>query len=339
MMSKDAKIFLIKGTILFAVVLIVQALLSNYFPEQIDFPSQIDSLDDGLNKNTDIFLFGDSVINWYDKKDTCKDSIASMISKKLDSYTLTAITHPSYHMDVYAAYAHYIATQSKRPKLVIISINMRSFSPSWDLNPGMQFESIVRMLTYGNIFLVRMVYRPLQVFKLNLFKQDNEITEHDFANTPVYNGPVKVGLVKDFIGARFAKYSEENMRKKIIFYYMNTITVRHRKFQSMLDIVNAFKLKDIPVLFYITPVDYQTGEKYFPGTFKKHVEKNARGITRAFISRNIPILDLSLALGTDHFTWDMYPNEHLNEKGRMFVADQLVNTIQATLEQKPGHPE
>ena len=42
---------------------------------------------------------------------------------------------------------------------------------------------------------------------------------------------------------------------------------------------------------------------------------------------NIKVIDLSTSLKSDFFAWEKYPNEHLNENGRKYVAKKIAEII------------
>ncbi|MFA5261688.1 MAG: hypothetical protein WC450_10710, partial [Candidatus Omnitrophota bacterium] len=90
----------------------------------------------------------------------------------------------------------------------------------------------------------------------------------------------------------------------------------------------------IEPVFYITPVDYQTGVRYVGPGFTDQVEKNVAFIQRALSAEGVQALDLSRSLGTKDFSWPddeppvIYPNEHLKLRGRIFIAENLYKFMQ-----------
>jgi hypothetical protein len=81
------------------------------------------------------------------------------------------------------------------------------------------------------------------------------------------------------------------------------------------------------VIFYLTPVDEQTGESLLPGEFRPLVKSNVRLLERELRTTGATVLDLSDGLPAESFSWDLYPNEHLRAAGRRYVAHQLEQAI------------
>ncbi|HSV43669.1 MAG TPA: hypothetical protein VLJ10_03855, partial [Candidatus Bathyarchaeia archaeon] len=150
-----------------------------------------------------------------------------------------------------------------------------------------------------------------------------------YEHTKVFNGNHYVGRVRDFDNASYAQIDEEKIKKKLIFRYMYLLTPQNRKVQSMLKLAQLLKENGIEAVFYITPVDFQTGLKYLGPDFFKRVSENTHLISSLLNEKSIQLLDLSFSLPSRHFTWhedsdQLYPNEHLQFLGRMFVVKSLL---------------
>ena len=242
-----------------------------------------------------------------------------MLQDIVTEYSLREIPHPAYNLDIFLEYCKYIVKHKNRPIGIIIPINMRSFSPEWDKRPEYQFVK-EKMILKGGIYL--------KIIKiLNCFNFDfNPKTQWLFENTPVYNGNKYIGKVKDFINLN---YLENKIKDKLIFDYMYPLKKEHRKIVSMKNIVKILNKNNIKPIFYITPIDYEIGEKYLPDQFVKRLSKNTKVIGSVLKKEKTDVLDLSLSLRSNYFNWkDMYfPNEHLKENGRMLVAIALSKYI------------
>ena len=93
----------------------------------------------------------------------------------------------------------------------------------------------------------------------------------------------------------------------------------------MLRLVQRLKGTGIEPIFYITPVDVQTGTHLLGDDFIKTLRNNAHVIDSLLTQRSINILDFSSSLPSTCFMWreEGYPNEHLNLLGRYFLATSL----------------
>ena len=320
------KIFIIKLSLFMLIVFAFQ--LPAYKTEGLQTPENILLLDKYIKKRIDIIYFGDSVVEGEKEH---KETIPKMLQGLLPHHSVGAICHGAYNADIYLHFFKYMTRKDYYPRAVIIPINMRSFSPQWDMNPYWQFEKEKIFLSGNNSFLLRVFCKPLSIFKM--FQR--RITRGDYENTPVFDGDNFAGRVKDYDNPSHEVYSGQNMKNKIKFYYMYSLSENHRKVESMAKIAEISKKYNIKVIFYITPLDYQTGVKHLGNRFYERVAENAGIIKSVLAKKGFEPLDLSFSLGTKSFNWkhDVYHNEHLAKKGKKFVSEQIFQKV------KQGLPE
>lgn len=321
------KRFALKTLVLLALVLLLQMAVVAVWPPRI--PEEVRTFDDALAKKTDVVFFGDSTVFWSTPGDATTESIATKLHNRLPGRSLHEVSHRAYHLGLYVDYCRRIAASRNRPRLVVVTINMRNFSPHWDMRPEWQFEDLRVNLAHLDNPLFRIFHTPLSIFKI--FKM--EIARDQYLNTPVYDGLRKIGTVKEFDRLGKAEYSDESMKKKLLFYYMGTITEHNRKVESMRQIVRILKSAGVPVLFYVTPIDYETGNRLLGERFRAQLEENVAYLNRVLREEGAASIDLSCALGTKEFDWPIskgYVDEHLREHGRQFVADRLYEAIEKT---------
>lgn len=281
----------------------------------------LELLEKFFKKPMDVLILGDST-NWFfadDDKD--KRSISGMLKEIIPQYSTRSIAHAAYHMDVYAAFCQYIAGQKRRqiriPEIIIIPINMRSFSPEWDMRPDYQFVKEKIILQGGPMLFF---YRPLRVLK---YKFDR-ISYQEYLDIPVYDNSQKIGTIMHIRGTK----------NQFILKYMYSLDDGHRKVKSMLRIVQLLAKNNIKVLFYLTPIDYQEGERCLPGRFKERMSHNIFFLKSLLSKENL--IDLSLDLTSDYFAWKNKGsvNEHMNQAGRRYVAKKLAEKIKMILTKK-----
>jgi hypothetical protein len=271
-----------------------------------------------LNKPIDILIFGDSS-NWYTaKKDTDKRSISRMLRDRLPGCTVRSITHAAYHPEVYAAFCEYIVRQKTLPRIVIIPINLRSFSPEWDKNPRYQFEK-QKIILEGGLHLA--FYHPLRVLKYKF----NAISRKEYFNTPVFNGNKEIGKIKHMHG----------IKNQFILKYMYPLTPGHRKIKALVKIANLLSRHNITAVFYFTPIDYRAGERHLPGQSTGRLKENITFIESLLkdTGHGCHLLNLSLDLKSRYFAWQEKGsiNEHLNQEGRQYAAEKLAETLRGLL--------
>lgn len=300
--------------VLFFQLLILSAKISSFEEMKI--------MDEAIKKKTDVVYFGDSSASNYGLDDTDKSPLPEMIKKRIGEKTLASIDNPAYAAEVFLAFTEYMVREHYFPEFVVIPVNIRSFSPSWDKNPGYQFEDQKAILESRARF---MFLKTIGTFSQN--RGLSEISQEEFQDAGVYNGRELVGRVKDFETHEYRHYSEENMKNSILYFYLFSLEETHEKISAFSEIAELLSENGIKPVFYITPVDYQTGEKYFPGIFRDRLKENTDLIKSVLGERGVKVLDLSFSLTSDYFAWERYPNEHLNEKGRGYVARKIAERI------------
>jgi hypothetical protein len=284
-------------------------------------------LEKSLKEKVEIVYFGDSVNADLAKTDTDKRILAQWLADQVPEHSLVSIDHAAYQAEIYLAFCRYIIKQKNHPKLVIIPINLRSFSASWDKNYGWQFEDEKAILNSKVSFAF---YKTIEVFNKN-DKRYNEISQEEFYNTEVFNGQILAGKVRDFEADSFRHYSEENMKKSVVYFYMYSLKKDQRFLNDLISAAKLLQENGFKTIFYITPVDYQTGEIYFPKEFSARIKENTDVIKAVFKENNVELFDFSFDLDKNHFAWEKYINEHLNQKGKAYLSKKLSQEVKEIL--------
>ena len=287
------------------------------------------ALEKCLAQDPDVLLFCDSTNAWIDAGDEDRRSIAALLDEKLPDAKVGVVERGAYHLQVYEAFVDLLIARGVKPRAVVIPINMRSFSPEWDQRPEYQFDQSQRDLRHADDAIHQAASPLLSVLQLGGVPP---VSQDQFKNAPVYHGRRIVGRVRDFDNPRYATPSPERTRNKFIYHYMYALDGNHRKLAALARIVEKSRAADLNVLFYFTPLDHQTGEQHLPGEFRAQVEENVAAVFDQIGNRPAPIVNMSLDLPADDFSYHLYPNEHLRDTGRKHVAANIA----AALEQNFG---
>ncbi|MBX3013894.1 MAG: hypothetical protein KF832_20395 [Caldilineaceae bacterium] len=320
--------FLVKLLVLSLLFLLGQVVVAYFYPSPV--PETVLHFQALLDDGVDILYFGDSTL-WHP---TGTQSTASMLQEQLPARKVSELSHAAYGMDVYLSYINYMLRQNQQPALVIIPINMRSFSPEWDRRPGYQFTYEKRVLGMG-IPLTRIWGRPLQLFG----GYEPSITQDEFLHSTVYTDSVPIGQVEDFEGSvgvapvaqeggeQFAYYQEvadnADYQRLMTYYYMEQLTPAHRKVTAMITLAQQLQAAGVGVLFYITPVNAEFGDVYLGEAFRQQFSANVAVIQNELAALELPLLDLSFDLAAYFFS----DTEHLRQSGKQYIAEQLARTI------------
>ena len=323
-------------------LILVHVLLSVAFP--VEMPPEVLRLDEYLGDEVDVLYFGDSTL-YYPVGEVTTGEI---LQEVLPDHTVAQIAHSAYGLDVYLQYLRYVVRSAHQPQKVIVPINLRSFSPEWDMRPAYQFAKEKQVLTFG-LDLSRLFLRPLGVFGL----LDSPISQEQFLNAVVWDGDVPIGTVRDFEGDSGAEAlqgdaegayrsveleDDAKAQETLLYHYMFGLKPDHRKLDAMVDIAELCDENDIDLVFYLTSVNYLLGERFLGGVFSERLAANAdvvKSRLEASHTANTILLDLSFGLKAYAFN-DM---EHLTENGKVYVAEQISGVIDPERGDTAGDPE
>lgn len=325
--------FFLKLIAFTALLFTLQAIASVIRPPKL--PQEILALDQHLQAGVDTVYLGDSILIYPPGEPT----IPEMLRGLLPDHTIGAVAHPAYQPDLYERYVNYLVKHKSQVKTVIIPINMRSFSPEWDLRPTYQFEREKTILTYGP-FLSTLFYQLFATF--GLF--DTSISETEFLEATVFNGDQPTGKVAEFeelIGDRDAQAKTnltefdyhaglpaedevEALKGTLVYYYMSNLDPPHRKLESLRVISRLLHANGINPIFYITPINYQLGDQYLGQTFRERLTENTAVVAQTLAGEGVEVLNLVFELEAYNFV----DTEHLTENGKTYVAEVLAATIE-----------
>jgi lysophospholipase L1-like esterase len=319
--------WLLRSMVFLTLILIIQLVIPRIIQRGV-FP-EYESLLRSLKQGADVVYLGDSTVKRYDTQDKDTRSIGTFLQERLPETSVTEVAHEAYQAKMYAGFAHTIARASPHPRAVIIPINLRTFSPLIDKNPETQFavdEAFLRLGVPGSF------YKPFKTFYQAPFHAS-------YANIPWTQEPIildeeYLGTVQDFLAFSSSTYSLEKERRRIALNYFLPISPTHDYLSSLDTISKTLLAKDITPLYYITPLDRERMQTFWPDTNARIAQQIDRVHTTINAEPEAHLLDLSTLLPSSGFIQELYTSEHLNERGRKAVADALAEAIRPLLQQK-----
>ena len=296
-----------------------------------DTPSPVRLCEEYLEEEKDMIYLGESTLYYTDPQDTDKAPINEMLQRLLPEYGVGCIAHDAYHLELYEAFCAYIAGKEKQPELVIVPINLGTVSAYWGMRPEYQFERI-KLFLRNDYLLFRLFYRPLAV--LRAFDL-NPISRREYEHAVVYDGEKPVGHITDFLGPEYEEVTPERRKEQLVLRYMEALDANHPKVKAVGNIARSASKSRYDVLFYLTPIDYETGNRYLGKRFESQIRENKSVFLDETREASLDVLDLSLDLPPDCFYWaSRYVNEHMNQRGRRYVARRLASAVRARLTRK-----
>jgi hypothetical protein len=281
-----------------------------------------------------ILMFGDSVVERVSKDDSDTRHLGQMVCDELNSWTpARCIAHSAYNPQVYYYLTSALRLMKRKPSLLILPVNMRCFSPQWDLNPGWQFEE------------------EIQVIKEYIANPNNKIKPVRWAGAKerisaesmqVFNATqisypcssfTEIGQFVHLIESKPETEEEQLFRKQqiFVFHYMHRLVKEQRKLSYLEKILDLLSEMDIFPFIYLTPINYIAGEKYVGSEFSQIVRANVRLLQDTLLSHQkedrIQFFDWSMAFSSEYFFYSDITTEHINQEGRLKLARMVASEI------------
>lgn len=332
--------FLLKFLVTLLVIYLGQLLISNVFPPKI--PQTAVYFNSAFHeKKPEIMYLVDSTDYVTDSEEKDHDAISLLMEKELKCATVGAIVQNGGNPDIFASFANYISRFQPLPDYLIIEINMRTFGAAWDKDPQFAFNE-------QKLFFDWFAETPLMPF-WSFFSNSGFINFEPTANSATSDQAPKIfltllrkaGIMRYPENPTNEPYPDNPLKNLVHANYMYNLTKDHRKVQSLIRIADMFASQKTKLIFYFTPIDYQPKQSFMGEGFVTQLKKNVNLVKSALQEKQVTVLDLSMSLPAETFTWraiiransnleNLYNNEHLMAQGRHFVAKALTDEIGKT---------
>jgi hypothetical protein len=295
-------------------------------------PPLVQEAEQALSQVPDVLYLGDSSATFTSDADTDKRTLEQMLAHQLPGYTLGSVSHAAYGADMFLALDRYNRALGHHPKLVIAPINMRAFSDSWTKRPGWSWWK-------EELYLARpgAGQRDLLGFLLSLHVlSPPSLNEEQFLSLPVFDGLTPAGKIRDYdLVEQQAGSDDDSLRKMLIYFYMYELDPASPQLADLSTMQREECAAGTPVLYYVTPIDYETGDRLLGSAFSNLLARNVR-VARDRLALGPNLIDLSTAAPTADFGYVAYANEHLNQSGRTTVANAVGARARQLLEAGSG---
>ncbi len=283
----------------------------------------------------EIAYLGDSTVLRIADEDRDRRSTAEMLATDLSGRArVLELSHGAYHMGIYYHMVSTFRVTRKRPRVVVIPVNMRSFSPQWYLRPSWEFQAEIGLLhRYCSGKGLRLRYRRTEA-------------SNGYEQTRVEYPMTSLQTIGEFEKLRLSKpdspaQQEERRRELFVYFFLHPISEGHPLLVKLTETVGLARALGLKIVFYMTPINTTAALKSVGREFEQHFSRNLQVVKDAltaekcFLTANgqsegndccdnpIVCMDLSQSLGSDCFFHDGSIDEHLNERGRRFVSKRI----------------
>jgi hypothetical protein len=286
---------------------------------------------------TDVLIMGDSVMDYVAAEDDDHERLNHKIRVSLRGCTAVNLARSAHHPEIYEPVVSFVtANPSTRPRLVIVPLNLRSFSNSWIKHPAYRFEELRRMLTWDSVAYT-LAHRPLNVFG---WYRGVEGSQDEYDRSPAYDGDRVIATLGEMNRRVDRDDGSPGSRAKqlhaaFVLRYAQRITPEDDRFEAVIRLARVLRERQVPVLFYLTPVDHETAIRYAGPPVGEHIAWNARVLTEALAREGVVARDWSRLLDASGFSWKLMPNEHLNQAGRQRLAALVAAAAREEIGRRP----
>jgi hypothetical protein len=321
---------LLKIPVFMLLLALGHGVVSMLFPPSL--PAEIVEFDRYLAEGVDVLYLGDSTL----MLPVGEVTTGEILQELLPDRRIGQIAHPAYGLDLFCDYVAYMDRRGTWPRTLVVPVNIRSFSPAWDMRPAYQFEKERKILALG-LPWARLLFRPLEIF--GYFRPS--ISEQAFLNAPVYDGDVLAGQVRDFepLAAGEVMEGDANAYREVTledldtaqavltYHYMFNLEPDHRKLDAMVMLAELAAERDVEVIFYVGPVNVEQGERFLGNAFSERFAGNVRVVQSRLDAASLDNVTL-LNLAFDLEAFGLVDMEHLIEPGKEYVAEQVALAVQ-----------
>jgi hypothetical protein len=277
-------------------------------------------------------LLGDSVaerVSWNDYDDR---TLSEMATRNLKGTTdVAVVSFGGFTLDVFYYLVLALEKMRHKPGLVVLPINMRNFSPQWDLEPTWQFqpelEHIKRFISNPSMSLPFGQVRR-EVISPEVFNAFDE-TPVEFNLSPFD----RIAQFRLLINATPSTEEQRNFRLRqiFIFHYTNKLVKGHRKLVALENTLKLLQGMEIPFFAYITPLNVDAGLRLVGAEFSSVLHENVRLVSNLvgeYLTDGRSVYkDWSTTMRSEHFFHADNATEHLNEAGRKVLAENIADEV------------
>jgi len=320
-----AKKFILKLTLLIALVTAIQHIYYHFIGQmwpKIQKTSRMDFLfEEDADKDYDLAFIASSINFTAAKTDTDKRDMAQMMDDNLKDCGVLDVSRGGNNLDLYDEITRRILKDHQQNPRFIYEISIRTFAPIFNEPHNTRSLKDDEMIFRDD--LLTAFYNALNVFRYKFGLQ----SEKDYNSMDVYKGTELIAPLDEFMKDNHPS-GLSIPQKKFLINYMGRINDDNPKLRALRKLIKLIKKKQLDACFLIPPENYRQGMRHFPNEFEQVFDENVAIVKAILDEEGIKYIDLSKALGAKRFTHTaVYPNGHLDQRGRQFVADKITAEI------------
>ncbi len=289
-------------------------------------------------KETDIFYFGESSNFNVRETDSIKNTISEITAFFYPTLTLTTINKPATHAGIYKEWVKQIDVSEKKPKAIIVTLNMRSFDAAWihsRLETQLQ-ESIVLAQPYPNI--INRFFLSLQAFDNKTEQQREAEMLKEWETKPlVFPFPFKYKTVREWDNGMaqgtYVKADGSWDHEKItlachyIKGYAFNIREDNPRIKDFDEIAHWCNKNKVNLYLNLMAENIEYADSLVGKELVFLMKQNRDYLIKRYTKNNCVVVDNLELVNGKEFTDQNWTTEHYGYKGRMIIAKNVAKAL------------
>jgi hypothetical protein len=323
-------------TIAFKSGLFALMLLSlNFLYGWLQFPAEVKEAFPDWDKiqqagEADILYLGESSNVTYGDLDFDKSSIHEFLQRHFPGLQTIGITQAAAHAGHYVKILQNIPC-GKSPKSVVVTLNLRSFSPQWVFaKQAPALDKKMVLLGQGPV-LWRKLMLTLRQYNRNSEADQLELTQNAWKTEPLPDwgaqSPRNVHQWDSILALKIKKETNPDRKRKLVLathylkaYAFQIDTLSHPRIADLDALVGLCNERGWNLTLNLLPENTQKAEELFRDTLANLMRSNADWLTRRYRHKGVDVVNLLDSLPNECFLDQDWTTEHYNEFGRRKVA-------------------
>lgn len=271
-----------------------------------------------IENTADVVLFGDSVLERVSRHDEDRRTLGQMVTENLAPRSVLTLSRSAHNPDIYLPLLRVMAKMRHRPDSIIIPVNLRCFSPQWELSPDWTFDQEKAIITrylrwrWASIKPVSNVhYDPEKHAEFDKRSVDYELS--DFRSIGNFNNIIATEPSRERSAAIFT------------YHYTHRLSPLNRRLQNLKECSEIARSIARRVLIYVTPINIEAIERFVGMKAIRIVSDNVETVRGALDQANFT--SWAGCLSEREFFSEDLATEHLNEMGRREIANRIARSF------------
>ena len=288
---------------------------------------------------TDIYYFAESSNFNTRENDSIQNSISEIINFFYPSLKITAINKPATHAGIYKHWLTQINVNAKKPKAIIVTLNMRSFDAMWVnsiLETQLQ-ESVVLAEQRPNI--INRFFLSLQAFDNKTDKQREQIMLSDWENTKlIFPFEFRYKTVREWdYGTNYDHFfkkedgSKDDDRTRLACHYIKAyalnINDKNQRVKDFDEMAAWCDKNKINLYLNLMAENIEYADSLVGKELVFLMKQNRDFLVKRYQKGNCVVVDNLEAVPGKEFTDQTWTTEHYGYKGRMIIAKNVAKTL------------